>query len=403
MADQNQTLAGIDADEAVGLLQQAIAIDTASRGEGEVRFAQFLAGLLEGRGIPVDILQATPGRPNLVARIAGARPGPRLVLNGHLDTVPFGAARWEHHPLSGKIVGERLYGRGSSDMKGGLLALLIAFLRQAARPAALWSGELVLAATHSEEIGSLGAMEMIRERQLPAFDAMIIAEPTGNRAVIAHKGVLWLRITSFGRSAHGSMPKEGINAIDKLFAFQERLRGIRLRASHSSLLSDPTLAITTISGGIGSNSIPDQCQMTVDIRTLPEQDHADLVAEIESIAASVSAGDAEGRFQIETILDLPGMHTEAEARIVRDCMAVLAERGQQELAGAHYFTDAAVFQQIGRDIVILGPGDAAQAHQTDEHVRIPAYLDAIDIYSAVIDRYLGAERCPQAPGAVQGS
>jgi succinyl-diaminopimelate desuccinylase len=253
----------------------------------------------------------------------------------------------------------------------------------------LWNGELIFAATFGEEIGALGASTMVGKKQIPRFDAMIVAEPTDNRLVIAHKGVIWLRVTSFGKTAHGSMPGSGTNAVDKLHLFYDRLQSLDLGPTTTPLLSEPTFAVTTFNGGGAPNVIPDHCQMTIDIRTVPGQDQQDVVAQIEALAAALADEDPEARFEVECALNLPGLLTDEAAPIVRICQQVLARRtpGAEAVRGAQYFTDASAFGAHGDDIVILGPGAPEQAHQTDEHLLVDDFFNAIDIYGEIIAQY----------------
>lgn len=195
---------------ALDFLQQAVRCNTISSTGNEIVLARMIKARLDDLGIDCEIFRENEHQANLVATLRGQgpakKPGPRLVLSGHLDTVPIGDATWTHDPFSAAIDDGRIYGRGTADMKGGLFALLFAFMKHKDLAPDLWNGELIFAATFGEEVGALGASAMVNKTQIPRFDAMIVAEPTDNRLVIAHKGVTWLRVTSFGKTAHGSMP-----------------------------------------------------------------------------------------------------------------------------------------------------------------------------------------------------
>lgn len=379
--------------DALEFLQEAVRCNTISSTGNEIVLARMIKARLDALGIDCEIFQENEQQANLVATLRGQgpakKPGPRLVLSGHLDTVPIGDATWTHDPFSAEIDDGRIYGRGTADMKGGLLALLFAFMKHKDFASELWDGELIFAATFGEEIGALGASTMVDKKQIPQFDAMIVAEPTDNRLVTAHKGVTWLRVTSFGKTAHGSMPGSGTNAVDKLHLFYGRLKSIDLGPTTTPLLSAPTFAVTTFNGGGAPNVIPDHCQMTIDIRTVPGQDQQNVVAQVEAIAAALADEDPEARFQVECALNLPGLLTNEGAPIVRISQQVLAKRspGAETVRGAQYFTDASAFSAHGDDIVILGPGAPEQAHQTDEHLAVDDYFNAIDIYGDIIAQY----------------
>ena len=385
--------AGPGAQDAIQLLQRAIQIDTVSASGDEYALAGLLAGKLQEAGIASEIYDLGGRRANLVARIDSGRPGPRVVLSGHLDTVPAGSVPWRHGPFEAVLEDGRMYGRGTVDMKSGLLALMLAFMRFARRDPSSWRGELVFAATSNEETGAQGARELVRQGLLPAFDGLIVGEPTDLRLVIAHKGALWTRVCSCGRASHSSMPDAGTNAIDKLFPFYARLPELDLAAADHELLSPPTLAVTQINGGKQPNVIPDRCDMTLDIRTLPGQSHEALAGRLRQLADEVMAADQAGDLRLETLLDVPAVATDPAADLVRAARDVLAQAGVEGAEagprGAHYFTDASVLQALGRNIIVLGPGEPRLAHQVDEHVLVDDYIRCIEIYDGILKKFLG--------------
>ena len=380
-------------EDPVALLREAVRCITVNPPGDELALAELLADRLAAAGIAADLRVAEEGRANLTATLRMAAPGPRLVLSGHLDTVPIGESRWRHPPFEGAVEAGRMYGRGTADMKGGLVALLLAFLAVHAAGGAGLAGELVFAATYGEETGSHGAQRMIEDGQLDRFDAMIVAEPTGNAPIIAHKGALWVKATAYGRTAHSSAPAEGANAIDLIHAFRSALAELSLPDDPAGLLSPATLAVTRIAGGKGNNVIPDACSMTIDLRTLPGQSHAALLAELRGIGERLAATMPGTRLEVEALVDLPGSSCPPDAPVVTAALAALAECGlpQTRPGAANYFTDASVFRAVGGDILILGPGRAAEAHQTDENIEIAAFLAAIDIYRGIIARTLAAD------------
>lgn len=378
--------------EAIALLQQAIGIDTVSFYGDEHAMARLLKKRLEQANISCEIHIIDERRANLVARVRSANPGPCVVLSGHMDTVPIGSVPWEHAPFDAEIHDGYLYGRGAVDMKSGLLALMHAFIRFAEYDASSWSGELIFAATSTEETGAEGAKIMVQKEQIPVFDAMIIGEPTDMRLVIAHKGALWTRVCSCGHASHSSMPEQGVNAIDKLFPFYSRLSEVDLTTSEHTLLSRPTIAVTLINGGKQTNVIPDRCDMTLDIRTVPEQSHAALQEQMRSFVAEIMRSDEAANLELETLLDLPGMLTDPTAGIVAFAREVLLETSnsaeEATPQGAQYFTDASVLQALGKDIIVLGPGNPRLAHQVNEHVSLNDYISCIDIYEKILKKYM---------------
>lgn len=376
----------------VKLLQEAIRINTVSKVGDEHALAQLLADRLAQAGISCTLHHIDDKRTNLIARLRSNHQGPCLVLSGHLDTVPVGSVKWLHGEFDAVIDQGMMYGRGTVDMKSGLLALMFAMIRFAQRSPDSWRGELIFAATSTEETGAEGAKVMVEQGLLPEFDAMIIAEPTDCDLVVAHKGALWTRVCSCGRASHSSMPERGVNAIDKLFPFYSRLSELDIHNAEHDLLSPATLAVTLINGGKQANVTPDRCELTFDIRTLPNQQHEQLTQQMRTLANSVMSKHEGANLQIETLLDVPAVSTDVNSSLVALAQQVLIGSGRSaeraKPRGAQYFTDASVLQALGKNIIVLGPGDPKLAHQVNEHVSISDYMEAIDIYDAILQGYM---------------
>jgi|SRR5690625_1097232 len=376
------------ASKEIQFLQQAVRINTVSHQGNEYVLAQMLAKQLKSHGFHCALHRLDGQRANLVATLRSQRPGPRLVLTGHLDTVPVGSAPWRHDPFGAVIDKGVLYGRGSVDMKGGLVAAMYSLIRFAQLPSDSWAGEVVLAATSTEETGAEGAQVMVEEGQLKPFDGLIVAEPTDNQLVIAHKGALWAQVESHGKAAHSSMPEQGVNAIDNLFSFYTQLHQLDLSAPDHKLLKHATLAVTTVEGGMQYNVVPDYGRLVFDIRTLPGQDHEQLLKQVQLICAHIMAKNSQIKLNTSHLLNIPAVSTDEKAPLVKIAMQVLHQLDAQsqpiQPKGARYFTDASVLQVLGKEIIVLGPGNPALAHQTNEHVHLVDFLQAIEIYQEIL-------------------
>lgn len=376
----------------VALLLWMLRHETSAQEGREEGFVRELARYLAERGIASRVIRGDSGRANLVARLDSGKPGPHLVFCGHCDTVPLGGQPWRRAPFGGEIDDGRIYGRGSSDMKGGLAALVSGFLDLAAMPG--WVGRLSLAVTYGEETGSEGARLMAGDGSLGPFDAMIIAEPTRNRPVRSHKGAFWLRAVASGRSGHGSMPEMGVNALDLLSRLAHELRGIEALGRTDPLLGRPTVCLTRMEGGTQVNVIPDHAVAELDLRSLPGQDHAAILDEVRAVASRIEADAPGGKIVIEPIHSMPALSADAECPLVQAALETRRELGLPEVAagGASYFTDGSILQNLGSDILILGPGDPGQAHQTDESLDLADLHIARRIYVALARRLLSTSR-----------
>jgi succinyl-diaminopimelate desuccinylase len=335
----------------------------------ESRAADLVGGRLETAGFAVERQPLAPGRDSLVARWVGRRTAPSLCLTAHLDTVPLGEAEWTREPLAGEIEGDRLYGRGASDMKGGLAAIVTA----AERVAALGRGdaglELVLCA--GEETGCEGARRLADSGVLGEVGAVLVAEPTSNYPCVAHKGVVWLEASTSGSSAHGSMPHLGDNAVHKLARALVALEGFRFDGPEHELLGSPTLSVGTVAGGVNINSVPDRAVAGIDVRTVPGLDGDEVEERLgELLGPEVRLAR---RVDLSPISTDPG---DDWVQQVFDVMEPLIGQRPQP-RGLAYFTDAAALTPAygAPPTIICGPGDADQAHQTDESCSVEL-LDA---------------------------
>jgi succinyl-diaminopimelate desuccinylase len=368
---------------AVELTKQIVRIDTINPKSPERPCAELLGKLLEKAGYAVRLYEFAPGRASLVARREGKEKP--LAFVGHLDTVPLGAAPWSRDPFAGETQEGRLYGRGASDMKSGVAAMVAAALDLARAP--LQKAGLTLVLVAGEETGCEGAAHLARvPGALGDASAMIVGEPTGNRPVVGHKGALWLRVRFRGVTAHGSMPEKGKNAVYAAARALLKVSELRFDVAPDPLLGGPTLNVGTFSGGMNVNSVPDEATFTIDMRTIPVQRHAEIRTRIQSMVGAEA--------QIEPIVDLPGIRTSEEDPLAQIALeAARAATGEKlEPGAATYFTDASVLTPAygGIPTVVLGPGEMALCHQTDEYCLVSRVEAAVSAYAAIAKKVCGA-------------
>jgi succinyl-diaminopimelate desuccinylase len=318
----------------VELTQKLVRIDTMNPPGGESPAARLLGDILAPAGFAVSYHEMAPGRAGLLAELKGSGERPPLAMTGHLDTVPLGGAAWSEDPLGGAIKGERLYGRGSSDMKAGVAAMATAAL-ELARLGERRAG-LLLIFTAGEETGSEGAHQMADSGALPKeTGALLVAEPSGNRPFLGHKGALWLEASFRGKSAHGSMPDQGVNAIYKAARAAASLEGLFNDFPPHPKLGRPTVNVGTFAGGTKINMVPDLASFTIDLRTVPCQDHARVQQQVRELLG----GDAE----IKRLTDAPGILTDEDDPWVQGVLGLMAGAGLSTRPGyVNYFTDACV-------------------------------------------------------------
>jgi acetylornithine deacetylase len=355
-----------------------------------------VAAWAEGLGFRTErhAVPDAPGKTNLIATL-GEGPG-GLVLGGHADTVPFDGGRWTLDPFTATEIEGRLYGLGACDMKSFLALALEAARRYApARP----QKPLHLVVTADEETTMSGARALAASGALDA-DAAVIGEPTRLTPVRMHKGLFMDRVRLIGCAGHSSDPAYGNNALEGMHAVMTDLLGLRdeLQAHHrheAFRVPTPTLNLGAIHGGDNPNRICGECALSYDLRVLPDMD---LAAERDRararIEAAVAATGLEVRFDT-LFAGTPPAETAADAPIVRAAEALTGQAARAVAFG----TEAAFYQRAGLDVVILGPGSIAQAHQPDEFIEL-AQLDAgVELLGGLIQRFCnraGADRARQA-------
>lgn len=358
--------------------------------------ADYVAALLDEWNIAYARREVAPGRPNIVADIHGARPGPILILEGHTDVVTAGARdAWSFDPFGGELRDGRLHGRGATDMKGGLAAMLYA-ARAIQDAGADFAGTLRLAILADEEGLMLGAKGFVADGYLDGAAAALTAEPESDHICLAQKGALRLRVTMRGRMAHGCMPEEGANPVtaagEVIVACRRLEREIQAERPRHPLLGAFYLTPTVALAGEREqgNVIPPAAEVTLDIRTTSEHDHAEILRRVERAIADATASVANVAHAIEVMDDRPATETAPDDPLVLALAeAHRALTGQEpRFGGVPGTTDLTIFWAATRlPVVAYGPGIVTLAHQADESVAIADITRYARVYVDAILRY----------------
>ena len=397
----------ISADEVVELTRALVRIPSVYRpgetGANEAEVASFVEGWFRREGLPVEVQEVTPGRPNVLSWIGEKGPGRRcLLLEGHTDVVTEGdAAEWTWPPFGGELRDGRIYGRGAADMKSGLAAAMVtlaAFKRAGVTPA----GKLVVGALVDEEDGMIGVRHLVKTPAGRELDAAIICEPEENELCLEQRGVVWARIRARGHMAHGAMPEAGANPITALGALlrevpalEKQLRKLCQKSRH---LKPPTVTPTIVQGpprGVGapqSNVIPALAEMTLDVRLTPGIDAEGMRGELEALCRKAEAAvpgvklewEPVNAFRLATSVDKAEPIAHAIMRGVRKATGHAPRYG-----GVPGSTDGTILRmELGIPIVTCGPGNRLIPHQVDEYVEVRELVEAAKIYAASALKYL---------------
>ena len=357
--------------------------------------ARALDAYLRQHGIRSELVEVHDGRPNVLATLEGRRPGPHLLLCGHLDTVPPNAGSPVDF-FSAKVEKGRMFGRGTVDMKGALAAMAGALV--AIRGSGgLEAGRVTLAAVIDEEMESLGAEALIRSGF--KADGCVIGEPTENRVAIGHKGLEWLEVTFTGRAAHGSTPEAGVSAIAAAAHFAslvetELVSGFERR--RDPVLGLPAINLGTIRGGQQPSMVAADCRIQLDRRWVTTETVEQVFDDLEELLARVRAARPGLKTRLERMPE--GMATMIHGPLVIDPghPLVLAARGALEDEGADAgaltvfpaWTDGALIsREAGVPTLVWGPGELKLAHSAEESVPVEDILLAARLYAAAARRF----------------
>ncbi|MFO7270879.1 MAG: M20 family metallopeptidase [Sphaerobacter thermophilus] len=381
-----QVLAQIDEREVVEFLQSLVRIPSVNP-PGDVRDAiARCREPLEAAGFAIEILAEEETKPNLIARLERGS-GPVLLWNAHVDVVPTGEeSAWTYPPFGAEIHDRRVYGRGAGDDKASVTAQIMAALALA-RSGVPLRGTLIVNTVADEEIGGGLGSQLVAESDNIRPDFVIVGEQTLNRVCVGEKGGQGVRVTVYGRAAHGALPWEGANAIEGMarviVALQDELWPELAKRTHP-YFHPSSACVSLIEGGVKSNVVPDRCTIHIDRRIVPGEKPAEVVEEIRRVAE-------------QAVTRIPGLRVEVEpagwggreatvvaedSPIVKAMLAANQYLGfDTTLTGFSMATDGRHFAARGYPTIIYGPGDPSLAHKPDEWVGIDEVLDATRAYA----------------------
>jgi len=366
------------------LLKKLIQAETTGQ-TGELAAAEIVSAELRRSGIESRIDCWDGSRANVIARVQSAGHGAAILFACHLDVVGPGEASWNYPPFAATESERRIYGRGSADMKGGIAATVTA-MRQVIEAGTKLQGDIIFLAAAGEETDSCGTKKFISDcGRLPKLAGVIIPEPTDFEVVTAHRGMLWLEVTTKGKAAHSSTPHLGVNAIASMTAVLNELANYKIPFQPHELLGDCSMSINTISGGKEINVIPDRCTIAIDIRTVPAQNHQAIIDDLERICIKLNQQNPQFDAQVSILRQVQALETDPDCDFVRDlCSAV----GDDETKAVGFTTDAPYFAALGAPVVIFGPGKPGLCHKPDEYIDIADVEQAIGHYKTIILKFL---------------
>lgn len=373
----------------VNLLQELIGFNTENPPGNELPLADYIVSILRALGVESRVEPVGKGRANIIAHIKGRGDGKSLLLNGHLDVVPAGG-NWSSEPFQARIKDGKVYGRGSSDMKGAI-ACMIGAVKEYLEQGRALAGDLYLLFSADEECDNIGTKAFLSNA--PHIDYAIIGEPTMLDLCIGHRGVSRHRITINGKSCHAGNPQNGVNAVEKMAKIVVEIT--KLNQNLNSVAYDgfpaPSIVVTTIGGGNKHNIIPDVCEIVTDRRTIPGETPQSTMAELENILKTVLSTDPSFSYRIEPIINLASSSIDLSDELVELVRRSHYKAFQKEIKVSYFNAccEQALFMDKGIKTVICGPGDIKQAHAPDEFIEISQINKAIILYKKILDELFG--------------
>ncbi|HCX3826834.1 TPA: ArgE/DapE family deacylase [Staphylococcus aureus] len=397
--------------EKIQLLADIIELQTENNNEIEV--CHYLKNLFDKYDINSKILKVNEQRANIVAEIGSG--SPILALSGHMDVVDAGNQdNWTYPPFQLTEKDGKLYGRGTTDMKGGLMALVITLI-ELKEQNQLPQGTIRLLATAGEEKEQEGAKLLADKGYLDDVDGLMIAEPTGSGIYYAHKGSMSCKVTATGKAVHSSVPFIGDNAIDTLLEFYNQFKekyselkkndtkheldvapmfksliGKEISEEDANDASGLTAVCSIINGGKQFNSVPDEASLEFNVRPVPEYDNNFVESFFQNIINDVNSNKLS--------LEIPSNHrpvtSDKNSKLIttiKDVASSYIEQGEIFVSALVGATDASSFLGDNKDnvdLAIFGPGNPLMAHQIDEYIEKDMYLKYIDIFKEASIQYL---------------
>lgn len=387
-------LMALDEGKLVKFTQDLVRIksvfDPDVEGANEKEAANFVFDFLKAEGFETYIEEVVPGRPNVIAFLKGEGPGKTLLFEGHTDVVTAGDAdAWTYDPFGAEIVGDRMYGRGTCDTKGNLAAAI--FAAKAIKDSGVaFKGKILLCIPCDEEGMMIGIKDFIKKGWAKNVDAAVICEPEENHICIFQKGAMRAVVRVYGKQSHGAMPLTGINPnwrLAKIICELEKLeQSEKERLGCHEYLKWPSITPTVIAspaeGEAQINVVPGEAYMTLDIRTVPGQDHQTLKQQILDIYDKLAKEDPDFKATLEIIEERPWTETPKDATITKCVYRAVKEVTKEEPVwqGVPGATDGTFLHLEGIPTIVIGAGDTYIPHHVDEYVEISQLIETTKIY-----------------------
>ena len=377
----------IKEEEITNLAQELIKIPS-DETAGEKEVCEYLESYLKSLGMKVLLQEVLPNRPNIIAEVIGDEVGKSIMFNGHVDTVPVGdIKKWSMDPYSAIIKDNKLFGRGSTDMKGAIASMIIA-MKFIMNNVEKFNGKIIFTGVMAEETTGLGTQKIVEENI--KTDMAVVGEPSDEKIYRAHKGTMWFNLSTYGKLEHSSESNsESNNAIINMMKLIMEINEIskELETIENNLVGHPSINIGLIDGGTKQNMIADSCRISIDRRTLPEEKTDEILDKLRIRLDGLRSLDDRLTFDLEIDTIREAVEVVESEQIVQEVKNALNKviNKNPTISGMKATTDMSILVNQGNiPSVIYGPGFIKQAHTVDEFIEVKRLVESSQVYAEIL-------------------
>ena len=377
----------IKEEEITNLAQELIKIPS-DETAGEKEVCEYLESYLKSLGMKVRLQEVLPNRPNIIAEVIGDDVGRSIMFNGHVDTVPIGdIKKWSMDPYSAIIKDNKLFGRGSTDMKGSIASMIIA-MKFIMNNVKKFNGKIIFTGVMAEETTGLGTQKIVEENI--KADMAVVGEPSDEKIYRAHKGTMWFNLSTYGKLEHSSESNsKSNNAIINMMKLIMEINKIskELETIENNLVGHPSINVGLIDGGTKQNMIADSCRISIDRRTLPEEKTDEILDKLRIRLDRLRSLDDRLTFDLEIDTIREAVEVVESEQIVQEVKNALNKviNKNPTISGMKATTDMSILVNQGNiPSVIYGPGFIKQAHTVDEFIEVKRLVESSQVYTEIL-------------------
>ena len=377
----------IKEEEITNLAQELIKIPS-DETAGEKEVCEYLESFLKSLGMKVRLQEVLPNRPNIIAEVIGDDVGRSIMFNGHVDTVPIGdIKKWSMDPYSAIIKDNKLFGRGSTDMKGSIASMIIA-MKFIMNNVKKFNGKIIFTGVMAEETTGLGTQKIVEENI--KADMALVGEPSDEKIYRAHKGTMWFNLSTYGKLEHSSESNsKSNNAIINMMKLIMEINKIskELETIENNLVGHPSINVGLIDGGTKQNMIADSCRISIDRRTLPEEKTDEILDKLRIRLDRLRSLDDRLTFDLEIDTIREAVEVVESEQIVQEVKNALNKviNKNPTISGMKATTDMSILVNQGNiPSVIYGPGFIKQAHTVDEFIEVKRLVESSQVYTEIL-------------------